>query len=224
MIKAFIIRKPDDNLSEKMADEFVASAFKFGITAEKANGVYSDHDALMQQKGLFCFPKMKEVKKNNLGFKGCFLSHYLLWEKCIELDEPIMILEHDALMIRPLPKNILELFTHHCVLDYAIHEPNYEEILAKEGKLVVKKFPRLYADKISISKINDAHVRGSHAHIVKPLGAKTLIESVKKWGHLASDACVNQYYTEFITIDPIPVRCNPFMSNKKNRQQYSHTK
>ena len=24
--------------------------------------------------------------------KGCYASHYLLWEKCVELDEPILIL------------------------------------------------------------------------------------------------------------------------------------
>lgn len=31
------------------------------------------------------------------GEKGCYASHYLLWEKCIELNEPILILEDDFL-------------------------------------------------------------------------------------------------------------------------------
>jgi GR25 family glycosyltransferase involved in LPS biosynthesis len=223
-MKAFIIRKPNDEISEKLSSEFIESAKQFGITAEKFDGVYNDHDRTIMEKGLFCFPKMKETKKQNLGFKGCFLSHFLLWEKCIELNQPIMILEHDALMIRPLPENILELFNYHCILDYAIHLPNYEELLQYDGPLKVNIYPRLHDNKISISKINHAHIKGSHAHLIKPLGAKILIESVRKWGHLASDATVNQYYTEFITIDPIPVRCHPFMTNKKNRQNYSHTK
>lgn len=30
---------------------------------------------------------------------ACFLSHLLLWVKCVELDEPIVILEHDAIMV-----------------------------------------------------------------------------------------------------------------------------
>jgi GR25 family glycosyltransferase involved in LPS biosynthesis len=224
MIKAFIIRKSGDELSERLSTECVESAAKFGIVAEKFDGVYANHDEIMAEHGVFCFPKMKEVKKQNLGFKGCFMSHYLLWKKCIELNEPIIIFEHDALMIRPLPENILDLFTHHCILDYAIHDPNYEDILAKEGPFIVKHFPRIHDNKPSISKINNCHVRGSHAHIVTPLGAQTLLESVKKFGHLASDATVNQLYTEFVTIDPIPVRCHPFFSNSKNRQQYSHTK
>jgi GR25 family glycosyltransferase involved in LPS biosynthesis len=162
MIKAFVIRKQGDELSEKLSTECVESAAKFGITAEKVNGVYSDHDKIMKENGVFCFPKMKEVKKQNLGFKGCFMSHYLLWKKSIELNEPIIIFEHDALMIRPLPENILELFTHHCILDYAIHEPNYEDILAQEGPLTVKYFPRLHDNKPSISQINKN--RGFYTH------------------------------------------------------------
>jgi GR25 family glycosyltransferase involved in LPS biosynthesis len=223
-MKAFIIRKPNDDISEKLSSEFIESAEIFGIETEKFDGVYTNHDQILLEKNIRCFPKMKEGKKQSLGFKGCFLSHFLLWEKCIELDEPIMILEHDALMIRPLPENILDLFTHHCILDYGIHLPNYEELLKYDGPTKVKEHPRLHANKISIRDINHAHIRGSHAHLIKPLGARTLIDSVKKWGHLASDATVNQYYTEFITIDPIPIRCHPFMTNKKNRRKNSHTK
>ncbi|KMK51369.1 hypothetical protein RO21_06580 [[Actinobacillus] muris] len=34
----------------------------------------------------------------NLSQLGCFASHYLLWEKCIELNQPIIILEDDAII------------------------------------------------------------------------------------------------------------------------------
>ena len=30
------------------------------------------------------------------GELGCFASHYLLWEKCLELNEPIVVIEDDA--------------------------------------------------------------------------------------------------------------------------------
>ena len=32
------------------------------------------------------------------GEVGCFLSHYGLWKRCVELDEPIVILEDDAIV------------------------------------------------------------------------------------------------------------------------------
>lgn len=35
------------------------------------------------------------------GVLGCFYSHYRLWQKCIELDEPIFIFEDDVIFIRP---------------------------------------------------------------------------------------------------------------------------
>ena len=34
----------------------------------------------------------------NLSQLGCFASHYLLWEKCIELNQGIIILEDDAII------------------------------------------------------------------------------------------------------------------------------
>lgn len=33
--------------------------------------------------------------------KGCFYSHYMLWKKCIEKNEPIMVLEHDSYLENP---------------------------------------------------------------------------------------------------------------------------
>jgi GR25 family glycosyltransferase involved in LPS biosynthesis len=223
MIKSFVIRKPNDKMSEQFADGCIASAKQFGIIVEKFDGVYDNHDAILNEKGIKCYPKMKEDKKTK-GFKGCFLSHYMLWERCLELNEPIMIFEHDALMIRPLPDNILELFTHHCILDHAIHLKNYEETIAYDGSLVVKEYPHIVNEPLGYSKINHTHVRGSHATMVKPLGAKTIIDSVKQYGHLASDATINQYYTSYVTIEPLIARCHPFFSDSKNRQLYSHTK
>jgi glycosyl transferase family 25 len=32
------------------------------------------------------------------GQLGCFASHYLLWQKCVELDHPVIVLEDDALI------------------------------------------------------------------------------------------------------------------------------
>jgi hypothetical protein len=39
-------------------------------------------------------------KMSRPGVIGCFYSHYRLWEKCTELDEPIMIFEDDVKFYR----------------------------------------------------------------------------------------------------------------------------
>ncbi|WP_306387100.1 glycosyltransferase family 25 protein [Phocoenobacter skyensis] len=36
--------------------------------------------------------------KSTLGQLGCFASHYLLWEECVKLNQPIIILEDDAIL------------------------------------------------------------------------------------------------------------------------------
>lgn len=53
----------------------------------------------------YLFKKYNEQKrfhrKGNsmtLSQLGCFASHYLLWEKCLELNKPLMILEDDAII------------------------------------------------------------------------------------------------------------------------------
>ena len=38
--------------------------------------------------------------QQSAGVMGCFDSHFRLWQKCVELDEPIMIFEDDVLFTR----------------------------------------------------------------------------------------------------------------------------
>ncbi|GMT38198.1 hypothetical protein NHP20013_02610 [Helicobacter bizzozeronii] len=43
-----------------------------------------------------CFYALRYVGRlMSMGELGCYASHYLLWQKCIQLDEPIVILEDD---------------------------------------------------------------------------------------------------------------------------------
>ena len=47
-------------------------------------------------------PVDKEMhdKMSKPGVLGCFYSHYSLWKKCIELNEPIYIFEDDVIFVR----------------------------------------------------------------------------------------------------------------------------
>ncbi|HDR1172335.1 TPA: glycosyltransferase family 25 protein, partial [Pasteurella multocida] len=40
----------------------------------------------------------RKGKKLSLSQLGCWASHYLLWEKCVELNQPFVILEDDAII------------------------------------------------------------------------------------------------------------------------------
>lgn len=75
------------------------------IFAELFEGVYGNEaEKLMEAEGrtLVGFKEGDPITKaNSPGVKGCFYSHYNLWKKCVELGEPIMVLEDDVEILRP---------------------------------------------------------------------------------------------------------------------------
>lgn len=218
-MKAFVIRKPGDEVSEKLSSECVESALQFGITVEKFDGIYADHDLYLSQDKLFPNPSI--VKKLRNSYKGCFLSHYMLWKKCIELNEPILIFEHDALMLRPITDEIISSFDTILVLDRLSRHEDYENLLNDSRNSQVFKHEKIipFRDKI----INKTHIAGSHAHLVKPKGALEMIESVKKYGYVVTDAAVNQGYITYYSIEPSIARVHPFFTLGNNRN-FSHMK
>ena len=68
------------------------------------------------------FQRYNENKRLNakgypltLSQLGCYASHYSMWEKCVELDYPIIVLEDDA----KFKNNFLE------VLDFINSDKKY---------------------------------------------------------------------------------------------------
>jgi hypothetical protein len=86
------------------------------------------------------------------GVFGNFLTHWKLWNLCVELNEPIGCFEHDIIFKKPPPVDIL----------------HFEDLL----KLDRIKQQKPYG--------TGACWQGAHAHIIKPAGAKKLIE----WGKI----------------------------------------
>jgi hypothetical protein len=40
------------------------------------------------------------------GAQGCWLSHFALWQQCVNTNQPVVILEHDALVTAPWPADL----------------------------------------------------------------------------------------------------------------------
>ena len=218
-MKAVVIRKKDDELSERLADECIASAKAFGITVEKFDGVYDSHEEHLNRDKLF--PNIVARKKLTNGYKGCFLSHYLVWKKCIEWNEPVLIFEHDAVMLRPITDEILNGFDTILVLDRFSRDPQYEDILKKEMELKIHQHAKI--NEYNHKLINRTMIAGSHAHLVKPKGAIEIIKSVTQHGYVLTDVAVNQIYLNYYSIEPSIARVNPFFTLGKNRG-FSHLK
>jgi len=85
---------------------------ELGMTPELFEGTYGN-DAVVQMKdegrtlhpiGVkgYIDPLSPDAEKmKSPGVRGCFYSHYRLWQKCVELNEPIIIFEDDIVITRP---------------------------------------------------------------------------------------------------------------------------
>lgn len=94
------------------------------------------------------------------GAQGCWLSHFALWQQCVKSENPIVILEHDAVVTGTWPTDI-DL------------EP-----------AVIKLFTTAEC------KVNPAFglwSKGAHAYTVTPTQARILIEDARARGAQAVD-------------------------------------
>lgn len=82
---------------------------------------FNHHDALkfraitpetLPEDNEINFVTLKSNKSNgkewNTSQKSLFYSQYMLWQKCVELNEPIIILEHDTIMVDKIPKDMIQ--------------------------------------------------------------------------------------------------------------------
>lgn len=103
-LKSFIIYLPDFENSIKWANNALNTAQQHNWNVELYEGVNGLKDSL-ENHNLFRNPNHRKSKKSfkRPGTVGCLLSHYKLWQKSIDLDQPICILEHDITVHAPFP-------------------------------------------------------------------------------------------------------------------------
>ena len=92
---------------------------------------------------------------------ACFLSHYSLWCMCLDKDRPIVILEHDAVMVKP--------FVRHNYLNNIVYLGGSEQ---KAGSLRdTDTIPPHASDQQGL----DRFICRAHAYSIDPLMAKNLV-------------------------------------------------
>ena len=124
--------------------------------------------------------------KNQKARIACALSHYLLWEQCVILDKPILIMEHDSIFIKKI--------------DFVPEDTGYD-IIGINNPLGCTRKSKVYHDKIlekpqkfQLAPYVDDDMKipqglaGNSAYVVKPDGAHDLIRLVVKHGLWPNDA------------------------------------
>ena len=119
--------------------------------------------------------------------QGCFASHYSLWLKCMELDQPIIILEHDAVFVSKIPAL---RFKHVAMLAYSPDWPS------TEGLYAVKENTENYYP--------FSYMRGLGAYAVTPSGACILVENARRGVTFAADNFVRRGIVSIVDFRPAP--------------------
>ena len=111
---------------------------------------------------------------------SCAQSHYLLWEKCVELNESICILEHDAVFIKTF--NIEEFsggaMSINSPANATFNDKIYDSLLENKENEV----PWVTDQTIPQG------LPGNSAYVIKPWAAKKAIELQNKIGWWPNDA------------------------------------
>jgi GR25 family glycosyltransferase involved in LPS biosynthesis len=91
------------NLKNQL-EEFNADVELFeGTYGNDATALASDEGRVVHSEGIKgkIDPDSPWVEKiSSPGIIGCFYSHFRLWQKCVELNEPIIIWEDDVILTR----------------------------------------------------------------------------------------------------------------------------
>tara|TARA_B000000475_G_scaffold271824_1_gene270693 strand:- start:1234 stop:1845 length:612 start_codon:yes stop_codon:yes gene_type:complete len=122
-----------------------------------------------------------------------FFSHYNIWLRCIELNQSILVLEHDAIIIGEIDFSILNKFEGDLL---NLGEPNWGN-KTWEGVGLHKRN----------SESNEDWLFGAHAYLLNPSGATKLVEGTKK-GILPADIYIRQELIDIYDYLPHPIKQN----------------
>lgn len=100
------------------------------------------------------------------GEVACALSHISLWARCVELDKPIVILEHDAVMVEP--------YKHHSIFNSICYLGGNEQVNGGWGI-----FP---TPPHATEGPNYHFICRAHSYAIDPAVAKNMLAHVIKYG------------------------------------------
>lgn len=200
-MKAFIIHIKGNEKSEETAQLAYDSCMKYEYDAELFDGITPETLSVWDKKYKLTVMNPSHMYDRQIGRNGSrytyeckysnFLNHYTLWNKCIDLDEPIIILEHDVLAIDFW--NNIE-FDELLVLNMhsGLHQELFDTILKPTLKDGIHTYENRYLVYRSKNKWeHSGMIPGTAAYAISPKGVKRLISNVKKYGWDKADYIVN---------------------------------
>lgn len=129
--------------------------------------------------------------KNRLNRIACAVSHYRLWAVCAKTDEPMLIMEHDAIFIQKFRYDNLLEDNHYNII--GINNPIGNTRKSHEfHKILQQSVDRENTGIVPVPTIDNFDIpqglAGNSAYIIKPKGAKMCIKAASEHGLWPNDA------------------------------------
>lgn len=177
--KTFVIALKGHSVSEKQLADCLSSANKFNWQVETFWGVDGRTINEASWIDIGVKPLYHKGSMNKPGTWGCFFSHWNLWHRCVELNEPLIILEHDAIIER----------------HWAPFELSNSLIKLHENYSIGKLHKWIDQDSGQSSS-------STHAYCISPKHAKKLINFSKDVGAFATDRMLGDKVISIAHIGP----------------------
>jgi GR25 family glycosyltransferase involved in LPS biosynthesis len=195
-MKSFVIYLPTIESTVKASQTALSSAKKYGLDVELFAGYTpsqaDDYIAKEKLKPYLPGPKLFSIKWKRGGVRGCMISHLNVWKKCVDINEPILVLEHDSEVVsntflQPF-EDVLHLDAHRFI------DPDPDQSIDP----IVQKFDHY--------RKGEQQLKGTYGYVLKPHAAQKLIEGAYTDGLTASDMFVKDKYVTIQVVRPRAVR------------------
>jgi len=206
-MKCFIITLFDNSKSVELATKAYESAIKYGYEPSLLPA-YSGEKSLTYLQGLQIHPiydesifgfKTHRYWCSKVGTRGCFASHHKIWNMCLELNENIIVLEHDALLVGEW---------RDLAWQDVIHLDNEGSLRRRSQKGISDFYNEVKHNSVYNMGFRAAEYGGivsmncTYAYAITPQGSSKLIEAAKNHGWFATDRFMREPIISIDTIHP----------------------
>jgi len=167
--KAHIIYMPNVEVSKILANRCLESCDKVGQKACLYEGFDGTSGVIKVPKHLENQSWVKWIKvtdhQQSVTELSCSLSHISLWVKCMEEDQPLIVLEHDAIMVKAYNEHLI------------YNSIGYLGCSEQKSQKLFRPTPNL-----SMINRNWHFINRAHAYCIDPPSAKKLFTKVLDCG------------------------------------------
>lgn len=188
--KTYILSIEGNPRSQKQADRCIESLQRFNMDYEMFYGYDGTGEgAVKTPNHLVGKDHMKWVKVLDPSLSKpelcCTLGHVALWAHCITINKPIVILEHDAIMLKAFTR-----LSNPNSIEYLGHVEDAEKVRSelnlRTEEQAINALSRMqgtaYTPNMQVINRNFLFIRGLHAYAISPIAAKKLFSYVLENG------------------------------------------